>query len=93
MANSEPTFNNVTKDRPLLWGLPGHLSRDLFKGATSVRLSVDQILFQAGDAGDGCYRIDDGLLKVNMTRPTSKMKRFTRSNWKPHKRLQRPMTW
>ena len=69
MANSEPTFNNVTKDRPLLWGLPGHLSRDLFKGATSVRLSVDQILFHAGDAGDGCYRVDDGLLKVNMLSP------------------------
>src|SRR5262249_41441592 len=65
MANSEPTFNNVAKD-PLLWGLPEHLSRDLFKGATSVRLSVDQILFHAGDAGDGCYRVDDGLLKVNM---------------------------
>src|SRR5262249_15915338 len=42
----------------------------LFKGATSVRLSVDQILFQAGDAGDGCYRVDDGLLKVNMLSPS-----------------------
>ena len=55
---------------PLLWGLPEHLSRDLFKGAGPVRLSVDQILFHAGDAGDGCYRIDDGLLKVNMLSPS-----------------------
>jgi len=69
MANSEPTFENVSKG-PLLWGLPAHLSRDLFKGATPVRLSVDQVLFHAGDAGDGCYRVDDGLLKVTMLSPS-----------------------
>jgi len=69
MANSEPTFKDPSK-RPLLWGLPEHLSRDLFKGATPVRLCVDQILFHAGDAGDGCYRVDDGLLKVNMLSPS-----------------------
>ena len=65
MASSEPTVKDGSKS-PLLWGLPEHLSRDLFKGAISVRLSMDQILFHAGDAGDGCYRVDDGLLKVNM---------------------------
>jgi CRP-like cAMP-binding protein len=27
-------------------------------------------LFHAGDAGDGCYRVDDGLLKVNMLSPS-----------------------
>src|SRR5215831_14982774 len=43
MANLEPTLKDGSKS-PLLWGLPEHLSRDLFKGATSVRLSVDQIL-------------------------------------------------
>ena len=69
MANSEPTVKDGSKS-PLLWGLPEHLSRDLFKGATSVRLSVDQILFHAGDAGNGCYRVDDGLLKVNMLSPS-----------------------
>jgi len=69
MVSSESTFENASKG-PLLWGLPEHLSRDLFKRATSVRLSVDQILFHAGDAGDGCYRVDDGLLKVNMLSPS-----------------------
>jgi CRP-like cAMP-binding protein len=69
MANSEPTLKDGSKS-PLLWGLPEHLSRDLFKAATSVRLSLDQILFHAGDAGDGCYRVDDGLLKVNMLSPS-----------------------
>ena len=69
MANSEPTVKDGSKS-PLLWGLPDHLSRDLFEGATSVRLSVDQILFHAGDVGDGCYRVDDGLLKVTMLSPS-----------------------
>jgi CRP-like cAMP-binding protein len=31
-----------------------------------VRLKADEVLFIAGDAGDGCYRVEDGLLKVTM---------------------------
>ena len=50
----------------LLAGLPGHLSTDLFVGAKPVRLAADEVLFLASDPGDGCYRIDDGLLKVTM---------------------------
>jgi CRP/FNR family transcriptional regulator len=69
MANSEPTLTDASKS-PLLWGLPEHLSRDLFNGATPVRLSVYQVLFHAGDAGAGCYRVDDGLLKVTMLSPS-----------------------
>jgi CRP/FNR family transcriptional regulator, cyclic AMP receptor protein len=53
-------------NQSLLSGLPGHLSADLFKSATTVQLTADQVLFMAGDAGDGCYRVDDGLLKVTM---------------------------
>jgi CRP-like cAMP-binding protein len=48
----------------LLSGLPAHLSTELFAGAERVRLSEGQVLFRAGDSGDGCYRIDNGLLKV-----------------------------
>jgi CRP/FNR family transcriptional regulator, cyclic AMP receptor protein len=65
MASSKQTFKDASKS-PLLWGLPEHLSRDLFEGATPVRLREDQVLFHAGDAGDGCYRVGDGLLKVTM---------------------------
>jgi len=32
-----------------------------------VRLKTDEVLFVAGDPGDGCYRVLDGLLKVVMT--------------------------
>jgi CRP-like cAMP-binding protein len=65
MGSPKPLLNDANKS-PLLWGLPEHLSRDLFKGATPVHLSALEVLFHAGDAGDGCYRVDDGLLKVTM---------------------------
>jgi CRP/FNR family transcriptional regulator, cyclic AMP receptor protein len=50
----------------LLSRLPEHLSTDLFNAATSVKLNADEVLFLAGDAGDGCYRVEDGLLKVTI---------------------------
>jgi CRP/FNR family transcriptional regulator, cyclic AMP receptor protein len=54
----------------LLSGLPAHLSTELFAGAERVRLSEGQVLFRAGDSGDGCYRIDNGLLKVTIVSNT-----------------------
>jgi CRP/FNR family transcriptional regulator, cyclic AMP receptor protein len=66
----------TSRIRSLLWGLPEHLSllaglpehlfKNLFSRATTVRLRADQVLFVAGDVGDGCYRVEDGLLKVTM---------------------------
>jgi len=50
----------------LLSGLPEHLLANLFNAATPVRLGADKVLFMAGDGGDGCYRVEDGLLKVTM---------------------------
>jgi CRP-like cAMP-binding protein len=38
----------------------------VFSSATPVRIHANEVLFAAGDAGDGCYRIEDGLLKVTM---------------------------
>ena len=51
----------------LLSRLPEYLFRSLFSRATTVRLKTDEVLFLAGDPGDGCYRVLDGLLKVVMT--------------------------
>ena len=48
----------------LLSELQEHLSADLFASATLVRLAADEVLFLAGDAGNGCYRVEDGLIKV-----------------------------
>ena len=50
----------------LLSALPAHLSERLFDNAPTMQLKADEILFLAGDAGDGCYRVEDGLLKVTM---------------------------
>jgi CRP/FNR family transcriptional regulator, cyclic AMP receptor protein len=44
----------------------------LFGRAVTVRLKTDEVLFLAGDPGDGCYRVDDGLLKVAMVSRTGK---------------------
>ena len=47
-------------------GCPDIFRQDLFAGAKPVRLEADEVLFLAGDPGDGCYRIEEGLLKVTM---------------------------
>jgi CRP/FNR family transcriptional regulator, cyclic AMP receptor protein len=49
----------------LISALPADLSAGLFSRARPVRLTAGQMLFAAGDMGNGCYRIDAGLLKVS----------------------------
>src|SRR5436305_1417495 len=46
--------------------LPAELSRGLFEKAPVTRLVADQTLFLAGDAGDACYRVEEGLLKASV---------------------------
>ena len=55
-----------TSPKSLLSGLPEYLSAKLFDKATRSRLAADEVLFLAGDAGDGCYHVEEGLLKVTM---------------------------
>lgn len=50
----------------LLAGLPAPLSTKLFANAKLVRLAAGKFLFQAGSFDDGCYRIENGLLKVTI---------------------------
>ena len=50
--------------------IPADLAKDLFGNAKLVRLTADQVLFLAGDPGDGCYRVEQGLLKVSMISPS-----------------------
>ena len=49
--------------------LPAELSRGLFEKAPITRLVADQMLFLAGDAGDACYRVEEGLLKASVFAP------------------------
>jgi CRP/FNR family cyclic AMP-dependent transcriptional regulator len=46
--------------------LPQHLSGLLFANAKPVHLAADEVLFVADDPGNGCYRIQKGLLKVSI---------------------------
>jgi CRP-like cAMP-binding protein len=60
MAIPPPVADHV------LSGLPTKLFADLFASGRPVSLKPDQSLFFAGDASDGCYRLDEGLLKVGI---------------------------
>ena len=57
--NTEPTYG-----RPLT--LPAIFSCRLMDRARKVNIGAGQTLFFAGDPGDGCYWIDEGLLKVHV---------------------------
>lgn len=49
-----------------LLALSAVFSNHLIKQARKVRLDAGQALFLVGDPGDGCYWIDEGLLKVHV---------------------------
>jgi CRP/FNR family transcriptional regulator, cyclic AMP receptor protein len=49
--------------------LPNPLSAQLFLNAATRRLQAGEALFVAGDPGDGCYRLEQGLLKVVIASP------------------------
>jgi CRP-like cAMP-binding protein len=63
MAKSPPPLES------LLAALPTELSHGLFAEAHTLSLATDQTLFWAGDEGDGCYRVDEGLLKASVAEP------------------------
>jgi CRP-like cAMP-binding protein len=54
----------------VLCGLPPELFNGLFAGNRTVALAADQTLFVAGEVGNGCYRVEEGLLKVSVASPT-----------------------
>src|SRR6516164_11209673 len=58
---SKPKASNV------LSALPERLLSELFKDAVAHKLRDGEVLFRAGDVGDGCYRIHTGLVKVVVT--------------------------
>lgn len=69
MANSssrgEAGFAASASSKNFLTALPVELSSQLFASATTTVLKRGQILFERGDAGDGCYWINEGALKVS----------------------------
>ena len=63
----------MTKPQPrptdVISALPAELTSRLFAKTRLVSLAADETLFLAGDAGDGCYRVDEGLLKASILSP------------------------
>ena len=55
---------NPASPDTLLSILPPALVASLFGHARVSHLAPQQMLFLAGDPGDGCYLVDEGLLKV-----------------------------
>ena len=53
----------------ILDALPTELLHGLFAKGRILSLAADQTLFLAGDEGDGCYRVEDGLLKASVAAP------------------------
>jgi CRP/FNR family transcriptional regulator, cyclic AMP receptor protein len=54
------------KSSNVLSALSDRLSSRLFARATARHLGAGETLFYTGDAGNGCYRLDRGVLKVNI---------------------------
>lgn len=58
MSKPKPSNSNVLSE------LPGTLLSELFEDAVAHSLRDGEVLFRAGDVGDGCYRIQTGLVKI-----------------------------
>jgi len=50
-------------------GLPEEIARELTANAAAHFLKAGQVLFDEGEKGDGCYRLDKGVLKVSLKSP------------------------
>jgi CRP/FNR family cyclic AMP-dependent transcriptional regulator len=63
----------MTKAQPrptdIISALPAELTTRLFAKARQLSLAADETLFLAGDDGDGCYRVEEGLLKASIVSP------------------------
>ena len=57
----------MPKPSNVLSELPEKLLAELFKHAVEHNLRDGEVLFRAADVGDGCYRIQTGLVKVVVT--------------------------
>jgi CRP-like cAMP-binding protein len=54
----------------VLSDLPDRMLAKLLANAKPLKLAAQEILIVGGDPGDGCYRVDEGLLKVSIASST-----------------------
>jgi CRP/FNR family transcriptional regulator, cyclic AMP receptor protein len=65
-----PMAKSVLRQESVLAALPTELSHSLFAKARPVSLAASKTLFVAGDEGDGCYQVEEGLLKASVAAAT-----------------------
>ena len=51
----------------ILSSLPPQMTTQLFACAFERAAKAGEALFVAGDRGDGCYRVEQGLVKITVT--------------------------
>lgn len=54
------------RNNQFVTALPDAISSGLFARGARVKLSADALLFNAGDEGNGCYRVESGLVKLSI---------------------------
>jgi CRP/FNR family transcriptional regulator, cyclic AMP receptor protein len=64
------TIDRPDRNRASATFVPKELSAQLFHAAQPRHLKAGDRLFAIGDAGDGCYQLDQGLLKVVVASPS-----------------------
>src|SRR5262249_10704941 len=57
----------VQRSSMILSRLPPQMTAQLFASALKHAAKAGEALFVAGDRGDGCYRIEQGLVKITVT--------------------------
>src|SRR6266567_8219419 len=68
-SRSNPAAPPRRNSSGILPNLPIQFSGRLLANAKPQTLAEREVLFQAGDVADGCYRLEQGLLKVSITSP------------------------
>src|SRR5262249_37331110 len=58
---------SLPRPESLFATLPTEFLHPLVASARPVSLAASQTLFVAGDDGDGCYRVEEGLLKASVS--------------------------
>ncbi len=61
---------SATPAQNLFSALPKALSESLFAKARPLRVAAGRVIFVTGEPGDGCYLVDQGLLKVSVLSAT-----------------------
>jgi CRP/FNR family transcriptional regulator, cyclic AMP receptor protein len=59
----------------ILPNLPIQFSESVLANAKPQLLAEREVLFEAGDVADGCYRLEQGLLKVSIASPQGDKRR------------------